>query len=126
MAVNVELLQKTLDAIKANPKHWNQKFWHCGTSHCFAGFAELIANGLPVKTSFDEIKKLKTTRKLGMLTFIEAERLLGISDEDSDVLFCGYNTLEQLERMVAHLLEHGSLEDYIIRPDDCETDADDQ
>lgn len=112
MAVNVELLQKTLDAIKANPKHWNQKSWHCGTSHCFAGFAELIANGLPVKTSFDEIKKLKTTRKLAMSTFIEAERLLGISDEDSDVLFYGYNTLPQLERMVAYLIEHGSLEDF--------------
>ena len=124
--VNVELLQKTLDAIKANPQHWNQQSWHCGTSHCFAGLAELIANDLPVETSFDEIERLKITRKLGMSTPIEAGRLLGISDEDGDVLFYGYNTLKQLERMVAHLIEYGSLEDYIIRPDDCEADADDQ
>lgn len=112
MAVNVELLQKTLDTIKANPQHWNQRHWHCGTSHCFAGFAELLANGLPVETSLDEIERLKITRKLGMSTPIEAERLLGITDEDGDVLFYGHNTLKELEHMVAYLIEHGSLEDF--------------
>lgn len=126
MAVNVELLQKTLDAIKANPQHWNQQFWHCGTSHCFAGFAELLANNLSVETSEEQVRALKLNGELRCSTGGYAEELLGISDEDSDVLFYGYNTLEQLERMVAHLVEHGSLEDYIIRPDDCEADADDQ
>ena len=126
MEVNVELLQKTLDTIKANPQHWSQNSWHCGSSHCFAGFAELIANAVPIETHEDDVLNMRRIKKLGVSTPIEAERLLGISDEDGDVLFYGYNTLEQLERMVAHLIEHGSLEDYIIRPDDCETDADDQ
>ena len=126
MAVNVELLQKTLDTIKANPRHWDQSYWHCGSSHCFAGFAELIANDIPIETHEEDLLNMRYNKKLGVSTPIEAERLLGISDEDGDVLFFGYNTLEQLERMVAHLIEHGSLEGYIIRPDDCENDADDQ
>lgn len=126
MVVNVELLQKTLDTIKANPQHWNQKVWHCGTSHCFAGFAELIANNLSVETGYEQIRALKLNSKLESHTGRYAEKLLGISDEDGDVLFYGYNTLSQLESMVAYLIEHGSLEDYIIRPDDCEDDANDQ
>jgi hypothetical protein len=127
MAVNIELLQKTLGAIKDNPQHWNQKYWHCRTSHCFAGFAELIAHNIPINTSAHQIDELRSNNKLimGSTPFV-AEKLLGISDEDGCVLFHGYNTLEQLERMVLHLIEYGSLEDYIIRPDDCEADADDQ
>lgn len=112
MAVNVELLQKTLDTIEQLPQHWNQSFWHCGTSHCFGGFAELIANNIPIETSHDEIERLRIARKLGVRTSIEAERLLGISVEDADVLFYGYNTLELLERMVAHLIEYDSLKDF--------------
>lgn len=112
MAVNVELLQKTLDTIKANPQHWNQKFWHCSTSHCFAGFAELIANNLPIEMSFEQLRAFKLNGKLEYSTGRYAEKLLGISDDDGDTLFYGYNTLEQLERMVAYLIEHGSLEDF--------------
>lgn len=33
--VNVELLQRTLEHIKANPEEWNQGLW----THCFAGHA---------------------------------------------------------------------------------------
>ena len=118
MAVNVELLQKTLDTIKANPQHWNQKFWHCGTSHCFAGFAELIANNLPIEMSFEQLQTLKLNGKLERSTGSCAEKLLGISYDDSDTLFYGHNTLEMLERMVAHLIEHGSLEDFEDYTDD--------
>lgn len=112
MAVNVELLQKTLDTIKANPQHWSQGTWHCGTSHCFAGFAELIANDISIETSADKLQDIKSARLLPYSTGAYAESLLGISDDDGDILFYGYNTLEQLERMVAHLIRHGSLEDF--------------
>jgi hypothetical protein len=113
MTVNVELLQKTLDTIKANPQHWNQRFWHCGTSHCFAGFTELIANNLPIETSIEQVRALRLNGKLEIIgTGLYAEKLLGISDDDGEVLFHTHNTLEQLERMVAYLIEHGSLEDF--------------
>lgn len=112
MAVNVELLQKTLDTIKANPQHWDQKTWHCGTSHCFAGFAELIANNLRIETSYEQIRALKLNGKLKSSTASCVKELLGISDDDGGVLFYEHNTFEQLEHMVAHLIEHGSLEDF--------------
>lgn len=41
-----DLAYATLDWIKANPQHWNQRYWHCGTSHCFAGTAEMLGAGL--------------------------------------------------------------------------------
>lgn len=28
--------------IEAHPEHWNQEAWHCGTSHCYAGVAEMM------------------------------------------------------------------------------------
>ncbi len=112
MTINVELLQKTLDTIKANPQHWNQRYWHCGTSHCFAGFAELIANNLPIEINNEQVGAFKLDRKLQLGTGEYAEELLGISNHDGDTLFYGYNTLEVLERMVAHLIEHGSLEGF--------------
>lgn len=112
MAINKELLQKTLDTIKANPQHWKQDTWHCGTSHCFAGFAELIGNNIPISISDKELRDIKLHTNLRWSTCLNAEELLGITDADSDILFYGYNTLEQLERMIAHLIEHSSLEDF--------------
>ena len=117
MAVNIELLQKTLDTIKANPEHWNQEQWHCGTSHCFAGFAELIANNLSIEMSCEQVRALRLNGKLEDRICSYAEKLLGITDDDSDVLFDPYNTLEQLERMVDHLTVYGSLEDFALDED---------
>ena len=43
--MNRENFKRVLDTIKANPDSWNQKVWHtdCGTAHCFAGHAQLLA-----------------------------------------------------------------------------------
>lgn len=112
MAVNVELLQKTLDTIKANPQHWNQVVWHCGTSHCFAGFAELIDKGLPIDTSKDELRDIPgffSPYHSEWNTSAHAAELLGISDYDAENLFASYNTLRTLEEMVAELIERGTL-----------------
>ena len=39
-------LRAIVDRIKADPSCWDQSRWHCGTSHCIAGHAQLDA--LPV------------------------------------------------------------------------------
>ena len=114
MAVNVELLQKTLDTIKANPDHWRQSTWHCGTSHCFAGFAELIAKGLPIDIHEDELRSREdffSPYDSDWNTSAHATELLDISDDDAELLFAGYNTLADLERLVARLIENGTLQD---------------
>lgn len=113
MAVNVELLQKTLDTIKANPQHWDQSKWHCGTSHCFAGFAELIAKNIPIET--DESILIRDERFYDpkfndWSTSEHATELLGISDNDAETLFASYRTLEDLEEMVASLIKYGRIQ----------------
>lgn len=122
MTVNVELLQKTLDTIKANPQHWDQSKWHCGTSHCFAGFAELIAKNIPIET--DESILIRDERFYDpkfndWSTSEHATELLGISDNDAEELFASYRTLEDLEKMVASLIKYGRIKVDIdaINPD---------
>ena len=44
--VNIELLRKTLEAIKANPEHWDQGVWRCSTGMCFAGWASQLAGAV--------------------------------------------------------------------------------
>ena len=123
MAVNVELLQKTLDAIKANPQHWDQTKWHCNTSHCFAGFAELISNNMPIDTDSEVLESdanfadMYTTISGGYAQTVwlaqdNARDLLGISVDDAGILFAGYNSLSDLEDMVQHLIDHGSLDEF--------------
>lgn len=113
MTVNVELLQKTLDTIKANPQHWDQTKWHCGTSHCFAGLAELIAHNVPIET--DESVLLKDQRFFSprfsdWSTPEHATVLLNLSDNDAERLFQAWNTLEDLEAMIAGLIKYGRIQ----------------
>ena len=116
MAVNVELLQKTLDTIKANPEHWNQYHWHCGTSHCFAGFAELIANGIPIQTDDKTLRTYSgfsdSPESVYWKTERNAQKLLNINDDDASILFAGYNSLLDLERMVHLLAKEDSLDNF--------------
>lgn len=113
MPVNVELLTKTLETIKANPKHWNQSYWHCDTSHCFAGFAELLANNIPIDTDesvLENDERFYNARFDDWSTSKHATELLGISDNDAETLFASYRTLEDLEEMVASLIKYGRIQ----------------
>jgi hypothetical protein len=38
--IYINRLKQTLNDIKKNLDHWDQESWHCGTTHCFAGFAD--------------------------------------------------------------------------------------
>ena len=96
--MNKELLQLTLDTIKANPQHWDQTSWHCGTTHCFAGFAELLSKNLSLDTYIDgyEINSWE------VIDYALAK--LGLTDDQAVQLFNPTNTLEDLERMVGVLV----------------------
>ena len=41
--MNKENIQKVIDVIEDNPHSWNQDFWHCKTTHCFSGHAQIIS-----------------------------------------------------------------------------------
>lgn len=119
---NIELLQLTLKTIKENPQHWNQENWHCGTSHCFAGFVELISNNIPIETDEDDLIKkhdlgetfedLFDEKQFYWNTESYARQRLGITAHDADVLFFPFNTLKNLEEYVDTLIQEGSLKKY--------------
>ena len=45
--MNEEHYKHVLDKIKKNPKTWNQLHWHCKTTHCFFGHAQIEAGKAP-------------------------------------------------------------------------------
>lgn len=40
--------------IESNPRHWDQTNYHCGSSHCFAGVVEMLADGLDPQGEYPE------------------------------------------------------------------------
>lgn len=104
---NKERLYQVLDAIKANPNHWNQEDWHCGTSHCFAGFAQLIKHAIPISsdvkdadyTGSGEVEYLVGDKELTDPLY-EAEKWLELNHYQSKELFSVGNTLEDLENLI--------------------------
>jgi hypothetical protein len=38
-----ELLRAAVNQIIEHPETWNQRSWHCGTSHCVAGWCNVLA-----------------------------------------------------------------------------------
>lgn len=46
--MNLENFKRVLAHIEAFPETWYQGDWHCGTQHCLAGHAQIMA-GKPLK-----------------------------------------------------------------------------
>ena len=126
MTINKPLLRSTLELIKANPDHWDQEYWHCKTSHCFAGFVDLQLRKLPLDTDENSIpykdirvlleeagfnlKDKGLTKAIKNLDYPEdptpgeiAQLALGLSLSQSVSLFNTTNTLEDLEQKVNYL-----------------------
>jgi hypothetical protein len=78
--MNRENYRKVLDQIEAHPETWNQSFWHCGTTHCFAGWAQILS-GKPADDG--------TVRR-------DARIYLDLSLIEADYLFAPQRTLDDL------------------------------
>ena len=76
-----ERLQAVLAAIEANPEHHIQHQWHCGTRHCFAGFAQLLALEMPVTTATDPGIHYLTVDGRDRYAPADALKWLGLSGE---------------------------------------------
>lgn len=81
--MNIENFRVVLGHIKANPNSWDQTTWHCGTTHCFAGWAQILAG----KAAHDG-----NTRR-------DARLFLGLNRADADYLFASERTLGDFEAM---------------------------
>lgn len=101
--VNTTLLCSTLEHIKANLEDWDQKRF----SSCFAGWTlRLTKPVVAVKsdgiTSWLELDGKPLT---SMDIDREAAAMLGLTREQRIALFCGGNSLADLERLVSALVE---------------------
>lgn len=83
--MNLVHYQQVLDQIVAHPETWDQTQWHCGTSHCFAGWAQVLS-GKPA----DET----TARR-------DARIYLDLSSWQADQLFHASTTLDELQAGVS-------------------------
>jgi hypothetical protein len=102
-------LQATLDAVLANPKHWKQTRWHCGTSHCFAGFAEMIRLGENPK---EECKAAMACNDpwqhdheaYDLASQEDTKQWLGLSDDEWEKITYSGNSLERLQEEVCAVI----------------------
>ncbi len=78
---NLENIKLVLDKIENNPECWDQTQWHCGTSHCFAGWAQVLSG----KEEDDA-----TVRS-------DARLFFGFNNREASYYFDGYRTLNELK-----------------------------
>ena len=79
-----QLMLTVLEHVQKHPETWDQERWHCGTSHCFAGFAQTW-NGAEGDSGTCQEAALEA---------------LGITREGGQLLFDCYNTMEEIGTFV--------------------------
>lgn len=116
-------LMAVLRKIHNNPCHWEQTSWHCGTSHCFAGIAELSAARAPLATAVRDYFGHDSSRLPGRwfagssdgYTLIDASDraryYLGLTHRQADALFSASNALDSLDRYVGDILQSPFVEE---------------
>ena len=86
--MNHENFKLVLDTIKARPEGWNQWYWHskedCLTTHCFAGWAQLLGTGQQTQCAYDD-----------------AMAWLELTEGQCEYLFDGDRTLKDFEQFYA-------------------------
>lgn len=101
--MNKERCEQVLQWIEAHPENWNQEAWHCGTTHCFAGVAEMMRMRIDPRASapfsrFNEEycldNKYETGRWLGFDLFNRRDAAAW------DKLTSPDNTLDDLRRII--------------------------
>jgi hypothetical protein len=126
MAINVDLLKRTLAYIEAHPDEWDQSMWAttgvCGTTFCFAGTAVHLSGGRPY---FDNLYSDDATDAYFVVPgsvpeatgrpgeyenkySTVARKLLGLDIDQGTELFDENNKLSDLRRIVAKLTAVGS------------------
>ena len=114
MAKNIALMRQTLAAVEAHPEEWKQEHWRCKTGMCFAGWAAHLA-GAQWETDEQPAyyanslspyrRKLMPAQVItpaGRRAFVGeyAAEVLGLDDDDDELLFNADNTLDDLRRLI--------------------------
>jgi hypothetical protein len=96
--------------IRNHPQHWNQKKWHCGTSHCVAGFGQLLGRDINGETEFDRynetpLKLPSADAEHGWSLTVEtdANEYFGLTESQGAELYDVSNTLEEIEDIIERI-----------------------
>jgi hypothetical protein len=102
---NVELARKAIEAIERSPEAFNQDFWHCGTTMCFAGFVAMCTDA-QWAAEYDTLLKVN-----GELIHVGdyAQDILEIDRETANMLFYHCDNIDDLKGVI-ETLEPGPLE----------------
>lgn len=116
---NAELAYQVIDHIDAHPEQWRQGLWigqaQCGTIACFAGWTVLLSGfepdyadgrtqpgGMPL-TERIVADDHATSVSFQAQQLLRADRWVREGHEDEEDLFDGYNSREDLGRLVAEI-----------------------
>lgn len=115
MIPNTAELVAVYQHIKAHPEQWNQQLWgcrnECGTAFCFAGHA-VVRAGAELAWEVDFVTDDGTFERAdflrepirGIYTIAGyASHVLGLNGPQSNDLFAGDNTLEDLRRIITEI-----------------------
>jgi len=92
--MNKHNFKLVLDTIKANPESWDQTQWHCGTTHCFAGHAQILAG-------YTCTQSLAGDRQAVIKVVKDAEKFLGVTEKEGYWLFMSRRKMEDFEKFLA-------------------------
>jgi hypothetical protein len=89
--IKKENLLAVMAHIEANPACHKQDTWHCGTSHCFGGWAQIMGGN---KANDATVRR-------------DARIFLGITEHEANKLFAASNTRPELRAMVDMMSDAG-------------------
>ena len=99
-------VRSILKIIKKRKRNWRQHVFHCRTSHCFAGYAQLVARAIPLTTSIRTNTYIECRGKKDpdvhkyLDTQADAVEYLGLTMAQAGELFSGDNKFIDLVRVV--------------------------
>lgn len=109
---NLPLLRKVLEHIDAHPEEWYQSSWGihtpqsaCGTAFCVAGHAVMLSGE---GYTFAPDGEFYDSAELPVHPAEEAQKLLGLLDEEGDFLFAGSNTREHVQSIAEDIAMRAS------------------
>lgn len=96
---------------EANPDGWDQDAYahrtDCGTAYCVAGWACHRRGWSMAWDTFGYANEIIKGNGQTERIEIAAARILGLSDDQAEVLFAGYNSLDNLKRIAKDLHDPG-------------------
>jgi hypothetical protein len=112
--VDMQRLDEVMTHIHDYPEGWRQCAWgqqdaSCGTTGCVAGWTGYLANGWEAAWWHGELTGFLGPDGKMWAVGMAARELLNLNEAEARVLFCGTNTMEDLDAMWKDFANHGTI-----------------